>query len=600
MVTLSSESIMNEIEDYIDRFNDTDAVLEAADEFISSLSYISESDYDKVTKRLTIDILDIERFVRANECGCVSDPRPYSAGGGNSPEGLLSNVIFGFASAERKGTFGYIDLHGWFIDPSCYKTWIRLDSRIKNIIAGIDYYTLDPKGELVKDDVNGETGIDFLYKNRDKIKFKQSQSMSRQLSIKYLEKNRDKMWIRKYLVIPPFYRDTNKAGNKANKSIGLGGVNKLYNNLIISSNALTMTQEFGFDTSHEMKYRVQNIMLSIYDWFCGNSNSNLEKSKGSGMSGKLGIMRRTNASKTSDFSSRLVISANDLKVNKPEDLMVDFDHSAVPLYATITQFRDFVMFNARTFFENEFMGSPTYPVITKDGTVKSVVVDAPEITFSDERIKKEMDRFLHGYNNRFIPIEIPVEGTDEKYYMAYKGRYAHPTDEHPDGTLNRRMTWCDIFYIAAVEATRDKQLLITRFPIDYFTNQFTTKVAVASTKETEEIEFNGVFYKWYPKIREEDILTDTSNSFVDTLRFSNSYLAGIGGDYDGDQCTCKGVYTREANDELNEYMNSKQNFITFGCAPSREPGADCFQAMYALTKILSTTNVTKSDKIQYS
>ena len=134
---------------------------------------------------------------------------------------------------------------------------------------------------------------------------------------------------------------------------------------------------------------------------------------------------------------------------------------------------------------------------------------------------------------------------------------------------------------------------------DYFSNQFTTKVEVASTKETEVISYNGEVYRFYPKIREEDIGTNTSNKFVDTLRFSNSYLVGCGGDYDGDQCTCKGVYTREANQELEEYMYSKQNFITFGGEPLREPGSDSLQALYALTKVLSTTKITKSSDIMY-
>ena len=47
-------------------------------------------------------------------------------------------------------------------------------------------------------------------------------------------------------------------------------------------------------------------------------------------------------------------------------------------------------------------------------------------------------------------------------------------------------------------------------------------------------------------------------------------------------------------------MNSKENFITFGCAPLREPGSDLIQSMYALTKVLSTTNITDSKFIQYS
>jgi hypothetical protein len=46
-------------------------------------------------------------------------------------------------------------------------------------------------------------------------------------------------------------------------------------------------------------------------------------------------------------------------------------------------------------------------------------------------------------------------------------------------------------------------------------------------------------------------------------------------------------------------MNSKENFLTFGGKPSREPGSDSIQAMFALTRILSTVNVTPSDKITY-
>ena len=46
-------------------------------------------------------------------------------------------------------------------------------------------------------------------------------------------------------------------------------------------------------------------------------------------------------------------------------------------------------------------------------------------------------------------------------------------------------------------------------------------------------------------------------------------------------------------------MNNKQNFITFGCKPLREPGSDSLQSIYALTKVLSTTKITKSEAIQY-
>lgn len=45
--------------------------------------------------------------------------------------------------------------------------------------------------------------------------------------------------------------------------------------------------------------------------------------------------------------------------------------------------------------------------------------------------------------------------------------------------------------------------------------------------------FRGEYYPHYPKIREKDIGSNTSDVFIDTMQFSNLYLAGMGGDYDG-------------------------------------------------------------------
>lgn len=55
----------------------------------------------------------------------------------------------------------------------------------------------------------------------------------------------------------------------------------------------------------------------------------------------------------------------------------------------------------------------------------------------------------------------------------------------------------------------------------------------------------------------------------------------------------------EANEELKEFMNSKQNFMDFGCKPLRSSTADVIQSIYALTKVLRDTNITSSKSIQY-
>ena len=539
---------------------------------------------------LRLEILDVEKFVIVNDCKPITNPRAFLRDNIPSDDGLLSNKIFGITKDDRAGIYAYIDLHRWFIDPSCYKAWIRIDRKIRNVVHGIGTYRINDLGEIVEDP-KGSTGIEFLRKNINKIKFKSTESIKRDLKVKFLEQNRDIMFIKKYIVIPPFYRDKNTANSRA---VGLGGVNKLYNDLIVASNALMATQDFMFDASDAMNGRVQEIILIIYDWFCGNTNANIKTDLGTGMSGKMGILRRAAMTKTANFSSRLVISAPELKVERPEDMMVNFDKSAIPLSAALAEFRDFVMFHTKRFFENEFGGIETYPVLDKEGNLSYVIPEDPEITFSDERIKKEMDRYLHGYNNRFVPIPIPIKGTKQIYYMKFKGRGTVGLSTNPEPIFNRRLTWCDVFFIACTEAVKDKQVLITRFPIDSFSNQITTGVELSSTKETEPIYFDNIFYPYYPKIREEDIGSDTSNRFVDTMRMSNLYLSGMGGDYDGDQITCTGVYTIEANQELKEFMNSKQNFLDFGCAPLRESTKDVIQSIYALTKLLSDTKITKN------
>jgi hypothetical protein len=226
-----------------------------------------------------------------------------------------------------------------------------------------------------------------------------------------------------------------------------------------------------FNASDSMSGRVQEIILNIYDWFCGNSNANInDKDVGTGLSGKFGILQRAAMTKTANYSSRLVITAPELKVERPEDMQTNFDQCTLPLASAITEFKDFVLFHVRKYFEGMFVGVEQIPVVD-NGKVKYYTPKDPEILFSDERIHIEMENFLHGYNNRFKPVAINVEESNKEYYLQFVGRKWNLRDEEESSMIdkydiyNRRLTWCDIFYQAAVEATTNKHVLVTRFPI---------------------------------------------------------------------------------------------------------------------------------------
>ena len=400
------------------------------------------------------------------------------------------------------------------------------------------------------------------------------------------------MFITKYPVIPAFYRDVNTEVGK----VGVGDINKYYNSIIIASKALAEAQDYGLSLSNSQAGRMQEILLQVYNYFgAGNPDA---KGSGVGMPSKFGIIRRANLSKTTDYSSRLVITSPELKVEKLDDIEADMDYSVVPLASLSINFLPYMIFWLRGFFENEFSTRTTYTVHMKDGKVKEIPIQDYQIAFSDERIKDEINRFVHGYSNRFIPVKVPTLDKKLNVYMHFKGRASTSPDDTEQGEIiNRRLTWCDLLFMAASEVTADKHILITRYPIDSFYNQFPTKVKVQSTIETEPMTVVSAgmkkFYKKYPKIREEDIEKDTSNKFIDSLNMCNGYLDSIGGDYDGDQVSVKGIYSAEANAELDQQMNSKIHYIGLDGISVMDVGKEAKQSLYCLTMVLPNSNLTE-------
>lgn len=532
-------------------------------------------------RHLYTEILEIDKLIKKNDLQEISNPIFFIRNGVPTPDGLLSNDIFGISKDQRANVFAYIDLTEYFLNPLVYKIWSSMDRRLREIVHGTKKFIIDENGQFIEDE-KGDNGLKFIKKNLDKIKIKTTDSYKRDDNIKFLNDNKDKLFMNKMLVIPAYFRDVNTERGR----VGVGDVNKLYDSLLIAVRALKETADYGLNMSNATRGRIQEILLEIYNWFSKEPN----------ISKKFGIIRRSVMSKTSDYASRLVLSAPELRVEKLEDMMVTLDRSAIPLSSLCVNLYPQMIFWLRRFFENEFSGTNMYPYIEKDTKqLKYMKVKDPLIEFSDTRIKKELDRFIHGYSNRFIPIEIPNE-EDKKVYMRFKGRNILSDNlDAPETTplINRKLTWCDLFYMAAVDVSADKCTLITRYPLDNFHGQFPTTIAVSSTKDTEPMYYNNKFYKFYPKIREEDIGQDTSNKFIDTMSISNLLIGAMGADYDGDQVTSKTAYTIEANEELMKYINSKKFYMNLGGKNIRTCSNEAIQCLYNLTMILPGSEVEK-------
>ena len=362
-----------------------------------------------------IDVLDANKFIKANNCPEVTNAVMFQNGTEPHPDGLLSYDLFGITFEERSGIFGYIDLVEPFIQPAYYKVWLKLDKNLRGCIYETSNYRLDSDGYL-EPDPNGQTGLPFLYKNRDKLGFKNTK---KDIMLKFLIDGQKKkqLFTDKLIVIPPYYRDVD---TKSGGRLGIGEINRLYALVINSVRALKETSIFGLDISGASRGKIQDTLMHIYNWFTIGEIESGEEHTGSGMFKKFGIMRRSVMSKTTDNSARLVISAPNLNVNRKEDLMVDIDHCRAPLSAVLVTAYPFIIYHLSRFFENEFGGRKNYHYIDQKGELKQGELLNPSINFSPDRFDAEINEYIHGYSNRFKPVKIPLTNGEEPT-LTFKG-----------------------------------------------------------------------------------------------------------------------------------------------------------------------------------
>lgn len=552
-------------------------------------------------KHFKIEPLDIDAFITANDIETITNPVFFDKYSVPTSDGLLSNQIFGITKDERAGIFGAINLgkDEVFLHPLYYRIWGKMDSRIKSIVHGTKLYKINKDGDF-EEDINGECGIKFLKKNFDKLKFRRTSSAKRDAIIEFLTKFKKRAFITDMVVIPAYYRDVTTTG----KYVGVGDINQIYSKIIVASKSLTDSFDYGMNLSDSIRGKIQELLSELYDYF---TKGKFNGEPVTGIAGKFGILRKANLSKTTDYSARIVISTQNLKIEDMDDMMVDLDHTAVPMASLTANYFPYLMFHMRRMLENIFSGNENFPVIKAKDNQRVRLTDLSDYMtqFSDEVLKSELDRFSHGIANRFAPITIKDKdgNTINLQFVGYNctaDEYVNRENKEDYSDLEmltRPLTWCDIIFITANEVVKDKCVLITRYPMDTYFNQFATKVVVGSTIKTVPMIVNKTFYKYYPYIGKDDLGIDTTNKFVDTLIPSNLYLKEIDGDFDGDQVSCKSIYSMEANDELLKNLNSKAHYIALNGKCMLETDIEGAQSIYNLTLVLSDDKDKLTDPV---
>jgi len=505
----------------------------------------------------------------------VTDPIIFEKGNIPTVGGLLSTHIFGVSVKERRETYAYIRLNGHFLHPFIYKLLKRMNRNFEAIVYGSKKFVIDSRGQLVVDEENGENGLEWLYKNWEKLNFEKNNSMMRNERIDVLRAyDKDTIFTEYWIVIPAFYRDVNLQSSAQGK-ISHHEINDKYSKLIRLASVLRNDNNFDF-VLNTTRAKIQETLVEIYDLLKGK----LEK--------KHGLIRKSLLGKSIDYGARSVISAPVFNANRPEEMQVDFYHCGIPLAQCCSLFTPFIVSWVKRFFQRELekMGNK-YPVRLKNGDIKYVQLKDPGLHFNEEYIKKQIDRFVFSYADRFEPIILPVEDEEFKkgVYLIFSGRFPQkgvPESESP--LITRPATWCDVLYQAAVDVVSDKMVAVTRYPLlDYF-GMFPNKISVLSTHETVPMYVGDKLYPHYPNVDLNMPKEKVSIYFIDTVTMSNLYLHGLGGDYDGDQVTLKGIYSQEANQEAERIMRSKSHILNIYGQNMRKTTNEGVQTLYMLTK----------------
>ncbi len=518
--------------------------------------------------KMRIDLFDMDEFIELNNLKPVTSPVLFERGGIPNPNGLISNEIFGVSVKSRKETFAYIDLHDHFFHPHIYKIIRRVFRNIDKILNGESYYSISKDGSLVKDS-NGETGIEFLYNNWEKIKWKGNDGMSSERTELISKSKKNEVFLSKFPVIPAFYRDI-KSSEK-----GQGGgtveINNAYTRLIRMTALIQDRDMFDF-SFHSTNFNIQKTLISIYDYL----KDKLDK--------KTGLLRKYLLGKNVDYCTRVVISASPYTSNNPDDNMVTFRYSGVPISQICTLCYPFVVSWLRNFFERELIETQASKWLgTSDDSEEEVrSIKNSESFFNDTYIKKSVDKYVKDPSSRFDTIPVPLEN-GKKAYLRFTGRFLNSKADS-SGIVYRYMTWTDLLFIACNEIVKNKHIMITRYPILNNFGIFLSRIRVASTLKTTPVEINGTVYKWYPVVDLKMSPHDVANNFKDTISFANSYLAGLDGDYDGDQITAKIPWTQEANEDCERVMNSKSFFLSTTGRNMRTIDLEAIQTFYVLTK----------------
>jgi hypothetical protein len=531
---------------------------------------------------MLMDVADNNEYIKINDLQEITTNNIFQ-GTSSKPDaaGIGSYDIFGNpGTRERKMTFAYINLGDDFVHPLAFDTLVFLKRSIKDIVYGQgDFYIKD--GKIIK--VGGKNpppakgdvgnGVPWLKRNLPHIIFEKPDMSSivrdRVSFIKHLKP--EEIFINKWLVIPPYYRDIDIS--KSNKK---NDINILYQGLIAQTSLIkTGLGLFGNETVTDTHRKIQDRLNEIYLYFMNFQT------------GTKTFIQQHVMGKSIDYASRMVVSTPKIQGKNSRDMEVDFSHSAVPLSMVLECFAPFIVYGLKKFVNDKIAGSAYIYQLEKGAFNRIELASHWSEVLLSENIKKMINVYTDSKERRLDPFLIET-ADGRKVPLGYINKDLNMTVGSAKGitdgdTSIKPLNMCEIFYIVAINTVRDKSILITRYPIEDYHNIYPSLMNIIPFSKTKSVTIDQNTYPRFPIITKDDINDEKiSSKFIDTLKVFPAYLENLGADFDGDVVSVQGVFTR--NSGSREYIYSNTNIISIGGATKKTLGQISAHTLFALTQ----------------
>ena len=522
----------------------------------------------------------------------VTKSNIFETGSSNfDPEGLFSTVIFGeLGSKERMSKFGYIDLKLPVLHPTVYTSVISLSTIYKGIAEG-NTYAIFSKADndfIVDDTNNGRTGYSFFIENLPNLRFKDTDSTQRQFKIDLIEKCRGKEYlIDKLLVIPAGLRDytVNDKGQPSEDE-----VNDIYRKILTTTNMLhnTSLTDKNVEMLDPIRLRLQKLFVELYEHFVTILN------------GKRGFIQNKWAKRSITYGTRNVLTPNVPKITSLKDIQsknrITINHTIVGLYQYAKAITPLTINKVRNMFLNNLLDpNNNYALLVNPSTMQTEYKEIPTKKRDDWLSKEGIVQIMNKLGNETLRMEpVKIDG----YYMFLLQDtgdsitiFNHTNDMDPniDKSTVRPITYAELFYISIYDTIATRYCYNTRYPAIELGSIYPSKVYVKTTVTGRTVKFK---YGMHNFTMDEYITI--GDKFHESMSVSMTRIARLGADFDGDVLSFNALFSEESNKEIEQYINSKQAYITPDDKIVASMDNDvATQIMKVLTADPETTNFNK-------